>query len=50
VLNAAAALVAAALVKDLSEGVPAAQASIDEGRADAVLDALIRVSRSTAGD
>ena len=44
VLNAAAALVASGTSDDLVGGVASAEASIDEGRAAAVLDALVRVS------
>ena len=43
-LNAAAALVVAGTAADLGEGVEAAQASIDDGRAAAALDAFVRVS------
>jgi anthranilate phosphoribosyltransferase len=43
-LNAAAALVVAGTASDLAEGVEAAQASIDDGRAAAALDAFVRVS------
>jgi anthranilate phosphoribosyltransferase len=43
-LNAAAALVAAGAAGDLGEGVEAARASIDDGRAEAALDAFVRVS------
>jgi anthranilate phosphoribosyltransferase len=44
VLNAAAALVAAGAAGDLTDGVDAAHASIDDGRAAAALDAFVRVS------
>jgi anthranilate phosphoribosyltransferase len=44
VLNAAAALVVAGLTADLAAGVDAASDSIDDGRATAALDALVRVS------
>ena len=43
-LNAAAGLVAAGTVDDLAEGLAAAAASVDEGRAAAVLDRLVAVS------
>ncbi|MGH9033885.1 MAG: anthranilate phosphoribosyltransferase [Acidimicrobiia bacterium] len=43
-LNAAAALVVGGAAVDLAEGVEAAQASIDDGRAAAALDAFVRVS------
>jgi anthranilate phosphoribosyltransferase len=46
VLNAAAALVAAGVSRDLATGVVAAQDSIDSGRAATALDDLVRVSRS----
>ncbi len=46
-LNAAAGLVAAGVVDDLAEGLAAATASVDDGRAAAVLDRLVAVS--TAG-
>jgi anthranilate phosphoribosyltransferase len=49
VLNAAAALVVAGLASGFEEGVAEACASIDSGRAAAVLDGLVRVSRSFAG-
>jgi anthranilate phosphoribosyltransferase len=44
VVNAAAALVVAGIADDLTDGVTRAAASIDEGRAAAALDALIRTS------
>jgi anthranilate phosphoribosyltransferase len=44
VLNAAAALVAAGVAADLSDGIDAASSSIDEGRAAATLDAFVRAS------
>jgi anthranilate phosphoribosyltransferase len=44
-LNAAAALVVADVVKDLPAGVEAAQRSIDEGAAAEALDGLVRVSQ-----
>jgi anthranilate phosphoribosyltransferase len=44
VLNAAAGLVVAGLVDDMAAGVEQAGAVIDDGRARAVLDALVRVS------
>ena len=43
-LNAAAALVVGDVASDLAEGVEAAQASIEDGRAAAALDAFVRVS------
>jgi len=43
-LNAAAGLVAAGVADDLADGLAAATASVDEGRASAVLDRLITVS------
>ncbi|MDQ4070137.1 MAG: anthranilate phosphoribosyltransferase [Actinomycetota bacterium] len=43
-LNAAAGLVAAGVADDLAEGLEAATASVDEGRASAVLDRLVTVS------
>ncbi len=43
-MNAAAALMAAGTVFDLAEGVAAARASLDSGKALAVLDALVAVS------
>ena len=43
-LNAAAGVVAAGLADDLDEGLLAASASLDEGRAAAVLDRLVSVS------
>jgi anthranilate phosphoribosyltransferase len=48
VLNAGAALVAAGLVGDLAEGIAAAGASLDGGRAAAALDGLVKVSREAA--
>jgi anthranilate phosphoribosyltransferase len=48
VLNAAAALVVAGLATDLASGVDVAAQSIDEGRAAAALDALVRVSVEAA--
>ncbi len=46
VLNAAAALMAAGLAADLHAGLELAAAAIDDGRASAALDALVRVSHS----
>jgi anthranilate phosphoribosyltransferase len=43
-LNAAAGLVAAGVADDLAEGLAAATASVDDGRAAAVLDQLVAVS------
>lgn len=50
VLNAAAAIVVAGLSPDLAGGVLAAQASIDDGSAGRVLEALVAASRSAAAD
>jgi anthranilate phosphoribosyltransferase len=47
-LNAAAGLVASGLVDDLADGLVAAAASIDDGRAAAVLTRLIEVSQREA--
>ncbi|MGH9265716.1 MAG: anthranilate phosphoribosyltransferase [Acidimicrobiales bacterium] len=47
-LNAAAGLVASGLADDLAEGLAAAAASVDEGRAAAVLDRLVTVSTEAA--
>lgn len=47
-LNAAAALVVAGSAGDLAEGLDLAGAAIDDGRAQASLDALIRVSQAQA--
>jgi len=47
-LNAAAATVVAGLAGDLEEGVAAAQASIDDGRAGNVLERLVEVSNRPA--
>ncbi len=44
-MNAAAALLAAGAVADLAEGVAAARESIDSGRAQSALEALVAVSR-----
>jgi anthranilate phosphoribosyltransferase len=49
VLNAAAGLVAAGLADDLATGLEAAVASVDEGRAAAVLDDLVKTSQAHAG-
>jgi anthranilate phosphoribosyltransferase len=48
VLNAAAALVVAGVAPRLAEGVTMASAALDSGRARAVLDELVRVSREEA--
>jgi anthranilate phosphoribosyltransferase len=48
VLNAAAALVVAGIAQDLASGVLAATASIDEGRAQAALEGLVRASNQGA--
>ena len=47
-LNAAAGLVAAGLTDDLAEGVAAAAAAVDDGRAAAVLERLVAVSQAQA--
>lgn len=49
VLNAAAGLIAAGLVDDFAAGIDAAGASIDDGRAEGVLDRLVAVSQAVAG-
>ncbi|MGH9306046.1 MAG: anthranilate phosphoribosyltransferase [Acidimicrobiales bacterium] len=49
VLNAAAGLVVADRVQDLSAGLVMAEAAIDDGRAESVLDRLIEVSTGLAG-
>jgi len=48
VLNAAAALVVAGLAQDLAEGVKRAAQALDEGKAKAALDALVRISNGRA--
>lgn len=48
VLNAAAGLVVAGLATDLAAGVSKAEASIDEGRAQAVLERLVQVSQQAS--
>jgi anthranilate phosphoribosyltransferase len=48
VLNAGAALLAAGMVSDLAAGIEAAAGSLDGGRAAAVLDRLVKVSRKAA--
>jgi anthranilate phosphoribosyltransferase len=48
VLNAAAGLVVAGLSPDLPDGIAAAQASIDDGRARQVLEGLVAVSQDAA--
>jgi anthranilate phosphoribosyltransferase len=45
VLNASAGLVVSGYAPDLAEGIEIAKAAIDDGRAQAVLDGLVRVSR-----
>jgi anthranilate phosphoribosyltransferase len=50
VLNAAAALVVVGRAVDVAEGVAQAEASVDSGRAGAVLDGLVRVSREAAAE
>jgi anthranilate phosphoribosyltransferase len=47
-LNAAAALVVAGLADDIADGLTRAAAAVDEGHAQASLDALIRVSQAQA--
>ncbi|HUQ39316.1 MAG TPA: anthranilate phosphoribosyltransferase [Acidimicrobiales bacterium] len=47
-LNAAAGLVVAGLADDLGAGLAAASAALDDGRAAATLDALVRVSQEAA--
>ena len=47
-LNAAAGIVAAGRATDLPEGLEAARASVDEGRAAAVLDQLVTVAKAAA--
>jgi len=48
VLNAAAALVVVGIAEDLVSGIGRAEASLDEGRAYAVLEGLVRVSKEEA--
>jgi anthranilate phosphoribosyltransferase len=48
VLNAAAGVVAAGLADDLAAGLEVATAAVDDGRAGAVLDALVTVSKEEA--
>jgi anthranilate phosphoribosyltransferase len=50
VLNAAAALVVAGLAEDLTDGAQAAGAALDDGRAAAVLQRLVDVSRAVGAD
>jgi anthranilate phosphoribosyltransferase len=47
-LNAGAGLVVAGAVSDLAEGIARAEAALDDGRAHAALDALVRVSQAHA--
>jgi anthranilate phosphoribosyltransferase len=47
-MNAAAALVVAGLAADYREGVARAEASLDDGKAEEALDALVRISRGEA--
>ena len=47
-LNAAAGLVAAGLADDLEAGLAVGAAAIDDGRASAVVDELVRVSKAAA--
>jgi anthranilate phosphoribosyltransferase len=49
-LNAAAGLVAAGVVDELADGIEAGRASIDGGRAAAVLDDLVRVSKAAEAE
>jgi anthranilate phosphoribosyltransferase len=49
VLNAAAGLVVGGAVSDLGEGLERAEAALDDGRAQAALDALVRVSQAHKG-
>lgn len=48
-LNAAAALVVCGQADDLGAGLALASSVVDDGRADAVLEALVRTSRAAAG-
>lgn len=50
VLNAAAGLVVAGLAEDLAEGVTQAEASIDDGRAQSVLERLVQVSQRASAE
>jgi len=50
VLNAAAALVVAGLAPDIGSGAESAAAAIDDGRAERVLDTLVRVSTGAAAE
>jgi len=47
-LNAAAGIVVAGLADDLAQGLAAAEASIDDGRAAAVLERMVKVSQEHA--
>ncbi|MGH9225600.1 MAG: anthranilate phosphoribosyltransferase, partial [Acidimicrobiales bacterium] len=47
-LNAAAGVVASGLADDLPSGLEAAAASVDDGKAAAVLEALVRTSKAQA--
>jgi anthranilate phosphoribosyltransferase len=49
-LNAAAALVVAGVATDMAAGIEAAAASIDEGKAAAALDAMVRVSNEAKAE
>ena len=49
-LNAAAALTVIGTVPDLAEGVALASEVIDDGRAAAVLESLIKVSRDASAE
>lgn len=48
VLNAGAALIVAGLAEELGDGIELAKAAIDDGRARAALDSMIRVSQANA--
>jgi anthranilate phosphoribosyltransferase len=50
VLNAAAGLLVAGIVDQLGEGIEVAAAAIDDGKASAVVERLVAVSRREAGD
>jgi len=45
VLNAAAGLMVVGLAADLASGIEIARSAIDDGRAEAVLEGLVRVSK-----
>jgi anthranilate phosphoribosyltransferase len=50
VLNAAAGLYVGGLVESIADGLPVAEASIDDGRAAAALERLVAVSQAAAAD